>query len=66
MISDSLNTIVKKHISDSTSFWAGRPKLNEKELTAVNDFAKKKGEELDKIFVGFDLDDAIKKAHNSK
>jgi hypothetical protein len=66
MISEKLNTIVKKHVSDSTTFWAGRPKMNEKELTAVNEFAKKKGEEVEKVFVGFDLDSAIKNANNKK
>ena len=48
MLSEKLNSIVNKQIADSTTFWAGKPKLNEKELDAVAEFAKKKGDALDK------------------
>ncbi len=48
MLSEKLNSIVNKQVVDSTTFWAGKPKLNEKELDAVADFAKKKGDALDK------------------
>jgi hypothetical protein len=61
-----LNNIVKEHVTKSTSFWAGRPKLNEKELTAVNTFAKKKGEVLDKTTSSFDIDLAIRNARKKK
>ncbi len=58
MISDELNRIVNKHIADSTTFWAGKPKMTESELQAVSDFAKKKGDALDKAIsaVGDDFD----------
>jgi hypothetical protein len=52
MFSEELNRIVRNQISDSTTFWAGKPKLNEKELDAVAEFAKKKGEALDKALAG--------------
>jgi hypothetical protein len=35
-------------------------------LAAVNDFAKKKGEALDKAFSGFNLDTALDTVNKSK
>jgi len=42
-----LNSIVQKQIASSTEFWAGKLKLGIEELSAVESFAKKKGEMLD-------------------
>ena len=50
MLSEKLNKIVNSQIEKSTEFWAGKPKLTKKELSAVASFAKKKGEPIDKFF----------------
>jgi hypothetical protein len=47
MSRNKLNSIVQKQISASTEFWAGKPKLGIEELSAIESFAKKKGEILD-------------------
>ena len=44
LISEKLNKIVNSQIEKSTAFWAGKPKLTKKELSAVASFAKKKNE----------------------
>ena len=72
MISDELNKIVNKHIADSTTFWVGKPKMTENELQAGADFAKKKGDALEKAIsaVGNDFDTMTQQAldnyHNTK
>jgi hypothetical protein len=61
MLSKKLNTILNKHLEDSTTFWAGKPKLNEKELQAVADYAKKKGDAIDKALSSskFDIEQSV-------
>jgi len=61
-MSEKLNKTIKQKVSDSTAFWAGKPKLNSEELAAIDAFARKKTEQIDKAFSGYDLDAAIKKA----
>jgi hypothetical protein len=50
MLKDKLNSIIQKQITASTEFWAGKPKLTKEELSAVESFAKRKGNALDEFF----------------
>ena len=61
MLSKKLNTVLNKHLEDSTTFWAGKPKLDEKDLKAVADYAKKKGEAIDKALSSskFDIEQSV-------
>ena len=50
MAREKLNKIVQQHVESSTAFWAGKTKLSQEELTAIETFAKKKGKGLDEFF----------------
>ena len=67
MFSKELKTILDKQLADSTTFWAGKPKLNEKELEAVAAYAKKKGDAIDKALPpDLNLESLIQTAINKK
>lgn len=49
MSKDKLNSIVAKQVEASTEYWAGKPKLGLNEISAIESYAKKKGEALNKF-----------------
>jgi hypothetical protein len=67
MLSEELNNIVNNQIAESTTFWAGKLKLTEQELQAIADFAKKKGDIIDKALSSSDsnIESLIKAALNN-
>ena len=61
-MSERLNKTIKKKAAVSAAFWADKPKMTSQELSAIDAFARKKTEQIDKAFSGYDMDAAIKKA----
>lgn len=56
-----LADIVEKQTEASTKFWAGKPKLSMEELSAVENFAKQKGEALEQFLTSDNNADKLNK-----